>query len=669
MLLSPSTLALLERFGERHTFPGGTTILREGETTRELYYVLAGEGVLTRNQLQVQRVHPGDHVGELGLLAGTPRAATWIAESATIALRLDRDGFARMCELDPRGAIALVQELVSSLGARLTAITDDVGAMLRERSLPRRLEVTIELNGQRRSVRTGTRVGELLQDSVAALVDRNAVSLSTPIVAPGRVEGLSREHWEGQRIVRESANLLMLEAAARVGLRARIAATMGTATWIDLEGEDAVDRLRSGVTRLISEAAPFREELWTLEEARAHFNEVGATEAVDLLATWRDATVPLVSCGRSYAIRMGAMVEDARALADIEVEPARGGALLICGKRPPGISSRTAWADTMRDHDRWLAGLGVTSVGAFNRSCIDGRVSETIRIAEGFHEKRLSSIADTIAVRSGVRVITIAGPSSSGKTTFIRRLDVQLRIVGTDPVYISLDDYYVDRERTIRGPDGEYDFEALEALDIPLLCDHVRRLLAGERVKTPRYDFVSGKSIREGGREVQLGGNRVLMLEGIHGLNPRLLGDVVPHAQMFRIFIQPMAALPLDHASRASASDLRLLRRIVRDRRSRGATPGDNIMRWPSVRRGERFHIFPFVDQADIVFDTSLVYEPSVLKTYAERYLLEVPVTHPAHATASRLRRMIDHFVAIHAAHVPPTSILREFIGESGFEY
>ena len=312
---------------------------------------------------------------------------------------------------------------------------------------------------------------------------------------------------------------------------------------------------------------------------------------------------------------------------------------------------------------------GVRSVGSFNRLCIDGSVSEAIRIAEGFHEKRLGGIADTIAVRNGVRVITIAGPSSSGKTTFIRRLDVQLRIVGVRPVYISLDDSYVDRERTARGPDGEYDFEVLEALDVPLLCDHVVRLLRGERVRTPRYDFVAGKSMREGGRELAIARDEVLMLEGIHGLNPRLLGDVVAHAQVFRIFIQPMTALPLDHASRVSSSDLRLLRRIVRDRRARGTTPEANITRWPSVRRGERFHIFPFVGQADVVFDTSLVYEPSVLKTYAERYLLEVPKDHPAHATAIRLRRMIDHFVAIDGAHVPPTSILREFIGDSGFEY
>jgi uridine kinase len=324
----------------------------------------------------------------------------------------------------------------------------------------------------------------------------------------------------------------------------------------------------------------------------------------------------------------------------------------------------------MNEHGRWLASLGVTSVGAFNRGCVTGSVSETIRVAEGFHEKRLGKIADGIAAREGrVRVVGIAGPSSSGKTTFIKRLKVQLTLVGIDPVALSLDDYYVDRARTPRDDKGEYDYEALEALDLELLRDHVHRLLRGETVRTAKYDFLTGTSHADGGSEITLGPRRVLMLEGIHGLNPKLLSDAVPSAHVFRIFIQPMTALPYDAASRVSPSDLRLLRRIVRDRRGRGCTPGDNILRWPSVRRGERLHIFPFVDQADVVFDTSLAYELSVLKTYAERYLLEVPVEHPAHPTANRLRQLVDKFVAIHAAHVPPTSILREFIGESAFEY
>ena len=197
----------------------------------------------------------------------------------------------------------------------------------------------------------------------------------------------------------------------------------------------------------------------------------------------------------------------------------------------------------------------------------------------------------------------------------------------------------------------------------------MRRIFSGELVKTARYDFVAGKSIPEGGKEVLLGPTDVLVIEGIHGLNPKLLDSILERQQIFRVFIQPMTAIPFDSLTRVNVSDIRLLRRIVRDRHTRGYNAASNILRWPSVRAGEKKHIFPFIAQADAIFDSSLVYELSVIKVFAERYLLEVPQEHPAFVTAYRLRQLIDKFVTIYPDHVPPTSILREFIGESGFEY
>jgi uridine kinase len=308
-------------------------------------------------------------------------------------------------------------------------------------------------------------------------------------------------------------------------------------------------------------------------------------------------------------------------------------------------------------------------VGAFNAACVVGSVPQIIRVCEGLHEKRIGQIADTIADRSGrVRVITIAGPSSSGKTTFIKRLTVQLQVNGIHPTAISLDDYYLDRDKTPPDDRGRPDFEALEALDLSLLAAHLRRLLAGDEVKTARYDFPSGKSLPEGGPALALRPTDVLLLEGIHGLNPRLLPDV-RSAEVFRIFIQPTSALAFDALNRVNPSDLRLLRRIVRDRHHRDIRAAENISRWPLVRAGERKHIYPFLDRAQAVFDSALVYEPSVIKVFADRYLLEVPEDHPSFLTAHRLRRLIDNFVTIYPDHVPPTSILREFIGGSGFEY
>jgi uridine kinase len=244
---------------------------------------------------------------------------------------------------------------------------------------------------------------------------------------------------------------------------------------------------------------------------------------------------------------------------------------------------------------------------------------------------------------------------------------VQLQVDGLIPVGLSLDDYYCDREKTPRDESGEYDFESLHALELGLLSEHLERLLRGERVKTAHYDFATGKSHPEGGPEIHLGPNEILMLEGIHGLNPDLLASV-PTSSVFRVFVCPLVQLPFDRVSRVSASDIRLIRRIVRDRHTRGATASMNIRRWPAVRGGERRNIFPFQSHADEVFDTSLVYEPSVLKVYAERYLLEVPTTDPAYPTAFRLLSLLDRFVTIYPDHVPPTSILREFLGGLGFD-
>ena len=267
-----------------------------------------------------------------------------------------------------------------------------------------------------------------------------------------------------------------------------------------------------------------------------------------------------------------------------------------------------------------------------------------------------------------MKVVCIAGPSSSGKTTFIKRLRVQLQVNGINPVSVSLDDYYVDRDETPRDEEGDYDYEAFEALRVPLLQEHTSRLLAGETLRTARYNFATGASNAEGGAEISLGERDILMLEGIHGLNPMLL-STLPADSVYRVFACPLAQLPFDRLTRVHASDVRLIRRIVRDRHTRGATAAMNIMRWPSVRAGERKHIFPYQHHADAVFDSSLIYELSVLKVFAERYLLEVPQSDAAYTTAFRLLGLLDRFVTIYPDHVPPTSILREFIGGSGFEY
>jgi uridine kinase len=441
---------------------------------------------------------------------------------------------------------------------------------------------------------------------------------------------------------------------------------------VDLDG--LALRLGAEMERLVARDVPIRQELWAVDEAIALFLERGWDEAARLLRLGRQSVVPLATCGEVHALGMGPLLPSAGPVRGFRLEPHGQGLLVEYGARDPrnGVAppAPPQAGGMIEQHRDWLRAQGITSVGAFGEVCIAGDVAALVRVAEGFHEKRIGRIADGIAaVRDRVRAILVAGPSASGKTTFIKRLSVPLQIDGLRPVGLSLDDYYVDRERTVRDERGDYDFEALEAIDLELLQEHVRRLVAGERVRTARYDFKTGRSAPDGGPEIQLGRRDVLLLEGIHGLNPRLLGGTIPQEALYRVFIHPATTLPFDRLSRVSATDLRLLRRIVRDRHGRGYRADENILRWPSVQRGERRHIFPFQHEADAVFDSSLIYEPAVLKVFAERYLLEVPPDHPAYATAYRLRLLVDRFVAIQPDHVPPTSILREFIGGSGFEY
>lgn len=666
----------------------GDDVVREGQVERALYFVLAGLAEVVRGRLVVQRVRPGAQFGGLGLLTGQARAATVrAAESLTLA-KLDEAGWQALKAGHPALALKLAESMVVQLREDLVQVTGAASALTQGRWLPRAGHVEVRLEGSTRLVETGTLVRELLpaqvdgSPTVAALMNFKPVSLMTPVLTDTSLSPLLLSHWEGRQVFARSTALMLLEAAWELdpSLELHLGPSRGLHQLVEVPGVPAsklaavAHALSAKLELLSGQGLAIRLEQWLVDEARAHFTARGWHDAALLLATQRTATVPLASLGNVYALALGPLVPstellggatvhvhgDALAIELGAVDPRRRGSTVQVSLDPPMVV----------EHRRWTRAMGLTSVGGFNSLCIDGEVTQLIRVAEGFHEKQISHIADAIAAaRSRLRVISIAGPSSSGKTTFIKRLSVQLRINGLTPVALSLDDYYVNRVDTPRDAHGEYDYEALEALRLELLHDHVRRLLAGESVKLARYDFKTGVSHPEGGQTLQLEPGDLLLLEGIHGLNPKLLGDRPTPEQLFRIFIHPATSLPFDRLSRVSTTDLRLLRRIVRDRHTRGYSAADNIARWPSVQAGEQQHIFPFQGQADATFDSSLVYEPAVLKVFAERYLLEVPTSHPAFATAWRLRHLVDRFIAIYPDHVPPTSIVREFIGGSGFEY
>ncbi len=617
---------------------------------------------------------------------------------------------------------------MSELRVTLRPIAPGVDADLNEAPLvPRPESVVLRYDGELRVVASGTPLSDTLPREhhgsliVAALLGQRPVSLSVRPTWNADVEPLTIDSLEGQRIHRMSQSLLLLEAAQRIAPEAevRLAHSVGFGRRVLIglgfkqRAEALAAQLEQEMNRLVAEALPLNESWVGPTEAMEYFQRVRWNDTVELLATWRDSSVPLASYGRVHAIVMMPLLHNTALAGGFRILADHGGLLLLFGNSERSQSQRAAVSGppvtTMENaepsgmlrvepatmmhaglrsvsneealavsrqtlsmtqqQERWLETLDIKSVGAFNRACITGHVGELINVSEGFHEKRITRIADEVHGRGkSARIVCIAGPSSSGKTTFIQRLRVQLQVLGMNPIAISLDDYYCDRELTPKDNTGEYDFEALEALRLEMLQEHLGRLLRGETVKTSHYDFKAGRSATEGGASVRLNHNCVLMLEGIHGLNPGLLGPIGQH-EVFRIFVCPLAQLPFDRVTRLHASDIRLIRRIVRDRHSRGYSAAETIARWESVRAGERKHIFPFQHNADAVFDTSLIYEIAVLKVFAERYLLEVPRDHRAAATAFRLLRLVDRIVPLYPDRVPPTSILREFIGGSSFQY
>lgn len=514
---------------------------------------------------------------------------------------------------------------------------------------------------------------------LGAVLNNRLVSLSTPIRGPALLRPVTECQPEGTIIYRRSISIVLLQAVHEVAPEGKliIGQSLGEGYYFEWSGlveltPETVRDVEARMRLIIAEDRPFLEEQMDIDEAIELFAREGASERVRLLKTLRVSFVPVVSIGERHILAHGPVAPAAGGLEGFELSLHNGGLIL----RFPGPSTnRREVADmprlfkVYRDTRRWNEILGVANVGQFNELCISGAVNEIVKVAEAFHEKRIAEIADQVIAREGAKLVTIAGPSSSGKTTFSKRLAVQLRVNGARPVGLSLDDYYIDRDDTPRDADGKPDFEAIEAIDLALLNEHLEKLLKGERVETPRYDFTSGRRApKERWNALQLQRNDLLIVEGIHGLNERLTSSVCQE-QKFRVYVSALTQLTVDNSERVFTSDSRLLRRIVRDRLFRGYPADRSIEMWPSVRRGEQVHIFPFQEQADAIFNSALVYEPAVLKIYAERFLLEVPTGSPSFVEADRLLRFLSLFVPVFAEEVPHASILREFIGGSSFAY
>ncbi len=451
---------------------------------------------------------------------------------------------------------------------------------------------------------------------------------------------------------------------------------------------EVVKRIRQRMQEIIDAAMPIHRHEVHTDEAISLFRKLGTHSKVKLLET----------LGRIYTIYYdidgyvdyfyGAMLTNTSELYLFDFVPYYDGALLrIPSMENPSVLDELTRQDKMfevfKEHHRMQNVIGISTVGEFNEAVKNKNINNLMNVAEAIQEKKIAEIAFRIAVRinpklipeqfqeklpaSPVRLVLIAGPSSSGKTTTCKRLSIQLLTNGIRPVPISLDDYFVDRELTPRDETGDYDYESLYSLNIPLLNDHLSKLFAGEEIELPKYEFQTGKNVMSG-KKLRLHDNEVLVLEGIHALNPELTAQI-PEEIKFRVYASALTTILLDTHNYIPTTDNRLLRRIVRDAKYRGASAQDTLHRWASVRRGENKWIFPYQENADAMFNTAMIYELAVLRKHAEPLLEQVPENCKEYREAYRLLKFLKYFYPISDSALPPNSLLREFLGGSSFKY
>ena len=436
--------------------------------------------------------------------------------------------------------------------------------------------------------------------------------------------------------------------------------------------DEDVNILRRRMQEIIDSKMPIRRFTVPTEVAIALFQEKGDVEKVKLLRTSGSIYTTYYKIGEYVDYYYGTLLTNTSQLYLFGLEKYYDGMLL----RIPSVSNpdvlgemtrQDKMFDIFKEHHRWQEILGIRTVGDFNQAIDAGHATDIINISEALQEKKLAKIAEEIASREGVKLVLLAGPSSSGKTTSCKRLSIQLAVNGLKPLQISLDDYFVDRDKTPKDENGEFDFESIYALNLDLLNEQFNALFRGEEVELPKYDFPSGKSVKSG-KKLKLEPNNVLVVEGIHALNPELTAHV-PEEQIFRVYASALTTILLDNHNYIPTTDNRLLRRIIRDYKYRGVSAQETIRRWPSVRSGENRWIFPFQENADAMLNTAMLYELSVLKMQAEPLLQQVPENCEEFAEAYRLLKFLKYFKGIPYNNLPPTSLLREFLGGSSFHY
>ncbi|MDD6552627.1 MAG: nucleoside kinase [Prevotellaceae bacterium] len=432
------------------------------------------------------------------------------------------------------------------------------------------------------------------------------------------------------------------------------------------------EEIKAQMQKIIDAHMPVARRVVHTADAAKMFREKGDEAKAKLLESDGDLYTTYYQIGDYVDYYYGSLLTNTKGLYLFDLIPYYDGLLLrIPDLKDPGklpqLTRQKKMFEIFKEHHQWQDILGVRTVGDFNEAVAKGYTSTMINVSEALQEKKLAAIADTIAANRDIKLVLLAGPSSSGKTTTCKRLSIQLLTNGIKPLQISLDDYFVDRDRTPKDANGEYDYESIYALDLELINKQFNALFRGEEIELPKYNFQTGKSGKSG-KKLKMAPNNILVVEGIHALNPELTAQI-PEAQKFRVYVSALTTILLDDHNYIPTTDNRLLRRIIRDYKYRGVNAQETIHRWPSVRKGEDKWIFPYQENANVMFNSALLFELAVIKTQAEPLLQQVPENCEEYSEAYRLLKFLKYFKPVSYRDIPPTSLLREFLGGSSFKY
>lgn len=514
---------------------------------------------------------------------------------------------------------------------------------------------------------------------VSAKVNNKVEGMHYRVYKQKDIEFLDLHSSSGIRAYTRTLFFILCKAAHELypGCKVAIDIPVSNGYFVDLDlgrsvTPDDVSAIRQRMQKIIDAKMPIHRYEATTEEAMEMFREVGSISKVNLLESSGRLYTTYYDLDGYKDYYYGTLLINTGDIHLFGLEFYYDGLLLrIPSQENPSQLGTFIRQDKMfeifKEHHRWQDVLGLRTIGDLNKAITNGLSSKLIQISEALQEKKIARIADEIAQRKGIKIVLIAGPSSSGKTTTCKRLSVQLAVNGLYPIGISLDDYFLDRDLTPRDENGDYDFEHLHSLNIPLLNEQMNALLQGEEVELPRYNFQKGKS-EWSGKKLKLEGNEILVIEGIHALNPELTSEI-PENQIYRVYASALTTILLDNHNYVPTTDNRLLRRIIRDHKYRGVTAQETIRRWASVRRGENRWIFPFQENADAMFNTAMLFELAVIKRQAEPLLEQVTENCEEYAEAYRLLKFLRYIKPIPEDQIPPTSLLREFLGGSSFEY